>query len=270
MYLEIQKRKNSHVGFIRTSYRQNGKVKHKQHGSIQGKTLAELKIIQAILRGQPLTADKVEILQSKEYGASAAVLKLAKTLQLDKTIYSRTSEQWVQDALAMIAGRLIYAGSKLGLTRRTKDSALWELSGLDDSVLVVEHCYEVMDRLLERQPAIQKTLAKKHLAEGAFRMLKTVQLEIRPVYHRTDDRIRAHVFICMLAYYLEWHMKQRLGELFKHDGKGAKRRWTFELVIERLKSIRRETVKQGDCSYKVITTPDDEQKRILQLLNIEM
>ena len=38
--------------------------------------------------------------------------------------------------------------------------------------------------------------------ERAFRNLKTVQLEIRPVYHKNDDRIRSHVFLCMLAYYL--------------------------------------------------------------------
>ncbi len=43
--------------------------------------------------------------------------------------------------------------------------------------------------------------------ERAFRNLKTVQLEIRPVYHKTDERIRAQVFLCMLAYYLQWHFE---------------------------------------------------------------
>jgi hypothetical protein len=37
-----------------------------------------------------------------------------------------------------------------------------------------------------------------------------VQLEVRPVYHKLDRRIRSHVFLCMLAYYLQWHIKQRL------------------------------------------------------------
>ena len=63
--------------------------------------------------------------------------------------------------------------------------------------------------------------------ERAFRNLKTVQLEIRPVYHKTDGRIRAHVFLCMLAYYLQWHMEQRLAPLFEADGVGENRRWTF-------------------------------------------
>ena len=45
--------------------------------------------------------------------------------------------------------------------------------------------------------------------ERAFRCLKTVDLQIRPVYHWLAERVRAHVFLCMLAYYLEWHMRQR-------------------------------------------------------------
>ena len=49
--------------------------------------------------------------------------------------------------------------------------------------------------------------------EQAFRNLKTVSLEMRPMYHKTDDRIRAHVFLCMLAYYLQWHLTERLAPL---------------------------------------------------------
>jgi transposase len=48
------------------------------------------------------------------------------------------------------------------------------------------------------------------LAERAFRRIKTVDLEVRPVHHWPADRVRRHVFLCMLAYYLEWHMRQRL------------------------------------------------------------
>jgi len=50
--------------------------------------------------------------------------------------------------------------------------------------------------------------------EQAFRNMKTVSLEMRPIHHKTDQRIRAHVFLCMLAYYLQWHLKQRLAPLF--------------------------------------------------------
>jgi Transposase DDE domain len=51
------------------------------------------------------------------------------------------------------------------------------------------------------------------LVERAFRCLKTVDLQIRPIYHWLADRVRAHVFLCMLAYYLEWHMRRRLAPM---------------------------------------------------------
>src|SRR5215470_6404084 len=55
------------------------------------------------------------------------------------------------------------------------------------------------------------------LVERAFRCLKTVDLQVRPVYHWLADRVRAHVFLCMLAYYLEWHMRQRLAPMLYDD-----------------------------------------------------
>ena len=72
--------------------------------------------------------------------------------------------------------------------------------------------------------------------------MKTVRLEIHPVYHKTDDRIKCHVFICMLAYYVMWHMKQLLQPLFEIDGKGAGRKYTFDYIMETLKCIRKNTV----------------------------
>jgi transposase len=55
------------------------------------------------------------------------------------------------------------------------------------------------------------------LVERAFRCVKTVDLQVRPVYHWLADRVRAHVFLCMLAYYLEWHMRQRLAPMLFDD-----------------------------------------------------
>jgi transposase len=55
------------------------------------------------------------------------------------------------------------------------------------------------------------------LVERAFRCLKTVDLQIRPIYHRLADRVRAHVLLCMLAYYLEWHMRQSLAPMLFED-----------------------------------------------------
>jgi transposase len=53
--------------------------------------------------------------------------------------------------------------------------------------------------------------------ERAFRCIKTVDLHVRPVYHWLADRVRAHVFLCMLAYYLEWHMRQPLAPMLFDD-----------------------------------------------------
>ena len=55
------------------------------------------------------------------------------------------------------------------------------------------------------------------LVERAFRCIKTVDLHVRPVYHWLADRVRAHVLLCMLAYYLEWHMRQRLAPMLFDD-----------------------------------------------------
>ena len=61
--------------------------------------------------------------------------------------------------------------------------------------------------------------AYKDLArvERAFRSLKTVDLEIRPIRHWTEQRVRAHVFLCMLAYHVEWHLRDALAPLLFHD-----------------------------------------------------
>jgi transposase len=106
--------------------------------------------------------------------------------------------------------------------------------------------------------------------ERDFRQLKTVAIEIRPTYHHKDERIEAHVFLCMLAYYLQWHMQKKLAPLFEADGEGQDRRWTFTGVLERLKGIRQETVVFDKTEITLKTTPDDEQQRILDLLDVRL
>ena len=53
--------------------------------------------------------------------------------------------------------------------------------------------------------------------ERAFRSLKTVDLKVRPIHHRTADRVRAHIFLCLLAYYVEWHLREAWRELMFAD-----------------------------------------------------
>ena len=54
--------------------------------------------------------------------------------------------------------------------------------------------------------------------ERAFRFMKQSRLQVRPIYVYSADHVRAHVFLCMLAYYLEWHLRKRLApKLFEDD-----------------------------------------------------
>jgi hypothetical protein len=70
----------------------------------------------------------------------------------------------------------------------------------------------------ERAVAAYKSLSQ---VERAFRSLKSVDLKVRPIYHWKDDRIRAHVFLCLLAYYVEWHLRDALAELLFDDHERA-------------------------------------------------
>jgi len=73
--------------------------------------------------------------------------------------------------------------------------------------------------------AAATVLAYKSLAqvERAFRSLKTVDLEVRPIHHRLAGRVRAHVFLCMLAHYVQWHLRRALAPLLfdDHDREAA-------------------------------------------------
>jgi transposase len=61
-----------------------------------------------------------------------------------------------------------------------------------------------------RLPAAEAVRGYKRLAdvEQAFRSLKSVELRVRPIYHRVEERVRSHLLLCMLAYYVQWHLKR--------------------------------------------------------------
>jgi Transposase DDE domain len=62
-----------------------------------------------------------------------------------------------------------------------------------------------------------RTYKRLAQVEQAFRSLKSVDLKVRPIHHRLEERVRAHVLLCMLAYYVEWHMRQALAPLLFDD-----------------------------------------------------
>jgi hypothetical protein len=136
--------------------------------------------------------------------------------------------------------------------------------------------------------------------ERAFRSCKTIDLEVRPVYHWNEDRVRAHVFLCLLAYHLEWHMRQTLAPLLfdDHDRAAAQARrrspvrkatvspaaqrkaatkrthdgqavHSFRTLLTDLATMTRNTVRFGtDLHATVLATPTALQKHAFDLLGI--
>ncbi len=136
--------------------------------------------------------------------------------------------------------------------------------------------------------------------ERAFRSLKTIDLKVRPIHHRLADRVRAHIFLCMLAYYVEWYMREAWRELMFADpdqqakatrdpvapakrSKAALAKvashtlndgtpvHSFATLMAELGTIVRNTCRiplagQSAPTFEVVTTPNPKQKRALELL----
>jgi len=154
-----------------------------------------------------------------------------------------------------------------GLTWALKNDVIEKEAELDGCyVIKTTAASETLDK--EATVDCYRNLQK---VEQAFKNMKTVMLELRPIYHKSDERIESHIFIVMLAYYLQWHAMQRLKPLFENDGKGQDKRWTFEAIIERLKSIRKTQCLINGVAVKTeITKSDEEQAQILNLLGVKI
>jgi hypothetical protein len=74
----------------------------------------------------------------------------------------------------------------------------------------------------------------------------------------------------MLAYYLQWHMQQRLAPLFASDGRGKNRKWTFSSVMRSLRQITINPVRMGKVEFEQVTVPTADQQRILDLLGVKL
>jgi transposase len=152
------------------------------------------------------------------------------------------------------------------LSWNRKEKKIEEEKLLDGCYVIKTNVSDIMNKesVVEAYRGLQKV-------EQAFKNMKTVLLELRPIHHKSDDRIIAHIFIVMLAYYLQWHFMQRVASLFANDGEGDKRRWSFDIIIKRLKSITRvEQLIKNIVVKTNISTPDTEQNEILRLLNINL
>jgi Transposase DDE domain len=150
-------------------------------------------------------------------------------------------------------------------------------------------------------PQLAERYKDLSLVENAFRCLKTVDLKVRPIHHRGEDRVRCHVFLCMLAYYVEWHMRAALKSvLFDEDdhetaranrsdavapklpSPSAKRKartkrtpdgrpvHSFQTLLKDLATITRNTIVPklpGAPGWQQETEPTPLQEKILRLLH---
>ena len=137
--------------------------------------------------------------------------------------------------------------------------------------------------------------------EEAFRCYKSIDLKVRPIYHYQGDRVKAHIFLCMLAYYVEWHLKQCLAPLLFEDeeiddgslnvikasrsesaqSKERKKRnqenfpvHSFRTLLEDLGTICLNTVectiREGSYRFSKITRPTQLQQKALDLLEVSL
>lgn len=153
-----------------------------------------------------------------------------------------------------------------------------------------------------RMSAAQCVRHYKSLAqvERAFHTLKSIDLRIRPIHHRLADRVRAHIFLCMLAYYVEWHLREVWRELLFADAdqaakatrdpvapakrssaaarKAASKKLedgtpahSFSTLMDDLSTIVRNTCRtphsdSGSGTFEIVTTPSPKQRRALELI----
>ena len=128
-----------------------------------------------------------------------------------------------KDKIALAVGRVIdhYKMAKHFTVAITDDGLAFTRNMAQiDAEAALDGIYVVRTSLAaETLDAAATVKAYKQLAnaERAFRSLKTIDIEVRPIHHRRVDRVRAHVFLCMLAYYVEWHMRQALKPILFDD-----------------------------------------------------
>ena len=290
-----------------------------------------IKGIRAALRGEPLqpAAQRFEATASRAHGHVQAVALTLRCLGFAALIASKPCEERDR-VLAMVASRILAPHTKLATTRWWHTTTLAQDFGVADAdeddlyeLTIDENAFSFTRRhehiaaeaaldgiyiIRTSAPATQMDAPQcvrnyKSLAnvERAFRSLKTIDLKVRPIHHRTAERVRAHIFLCMmLAYYVEWHMREAWRELmFADEDQDAKQKRDpvapavrsapakqkarshiladgspahgFRTLIEDLATIVRNTCRvpgeqTSNGEFTIDTTPSDKQQRALELL----
>jgi len=152
---------------------------------------------------------------------------LSKTEELLDEIVAATRRDrrpyWGRERIALRVGKVVnkYKMAKHFELDITEQSFTYERNAESIAAeAALDGLYVIRTSLPAEEMGAEATVqAYKGLSvvEQAFRSYKTVDLKVRPIYHWNNDRVRAHVFLCLLAYYVEWHMRRRLAPLLFDD-----------------------------------------------------
>ena len=170
-----------------------------------------------------------------------------KLQRIAKQVARRTKTPLLTDEIALKVGKVINRHKmekhfslhiEDGVFRWERDEASIEQEAALDGIYVIRTS-EPKKRL--SAPDTVRSYKNLGQVEQVFRCFKGIDIRVRPIYHRDDPRVRAHVFLCLLAYYVEWHMRRTLGPLLFDDEELVANRKTRDPVAktEPSPSVRR-------------------------------
>ena len=197
----------------------------------------------------PLLADERKRKREQLLLASEKMLE-----SITKEVSRRTKKPLARDEIALKVGKVLNKHKVGKHFKMTIEDGVFDWQRDEESVELeagLDGIYVIRtSEPAERLSAEDAVRSYKNLSqvERGFRCLKGLEIRVRPIRHRQDPRVRAHVFLCMLAYYVEWHMRRALGAVLFDDEELAENRRTRDPVAPakpsssaRRKKARRQT-----------------------------
>lgn len=277
---------------------------HLQLGLFDQRNLAE--ITSPEYPGERLVACRNDALAKLRAHKRESLLQATEALLQEIAARIKAGKLTGQDKIGVQVGKIInrhkvakhfdldIGEATLGWTRRQEAI---------DAEAALDGLYVIRTSLAEqRMDAAACVRSYKSLSgvERAFRSLKTVDLKVRPIHHRLESRVRAHILLCMLAYYVEWHMRQAWAPLMFADTEqqakatrdpvapaerspSAKRKaqtrvlddgepvHSFATLLAEIATLVRNTCRASGTgtsapTFEVLTTPSAHQQRALALI----
>lgn len=228
-----------------------------EHGPFQPSLFDERNLIE--LRSEQFPGERLVVCRNPLLAEERARKRLellaateADLVKIQAATQRKRSPLRGEQAIALRVGRVIerfHMAKHLALSI-TDDSLRWARK--DEAIAAeaaLDGLYVIRTSVSESQLDAPATVAAyKSLAhvERAFRSIKTVDLQVRPVFVYSEQRVRAHVFLCMLAYYVEWHMRARLKPMLFDDEQLDEASASRASPV--LKAVRSEHAKAKDAS----------------------